>query len=226
MSGLPLIVVRPEPGAGVSMARAKAAGVDAVSLPLFALEPLAWQLPSIEGYQALLLTSANAVALAGSELAALACLPAWCVGEATAAAARAAGLTVERTGEAGAQALVDASGPMRLLWLAGEDRTAVHAAEGGRIDAVAVYRAAPLPVDAAALQRPAVVLLHSTRAAQRLAEIAPQRSVLQLVAISPGVVATCGEGWAGIAVAARPDDAEMVAIAAKLCQDSGRGSRQ
>lgn len=226
MSGLALIVLRPEPGAGVSMARARAVGVDAVSVPVFALEPVAWRVPSLEGYQALLLTSANAVTLVGPELAALTSLPAWCVGEATAAVARVAGLTVERVGSAGVQALVDAGGPMRLLWLAGEDRTAVQAPEGGKIDAIAVYRAAPLAVDIAVLQDPAVVLVHSTRAAQRLAEIAPQREALRLVAISPAVAAACGEGWRSVAIAPRPDDAEMVAIAAKLCQDGGRGVRQ
>lgn len=226
MSQLPLIVLRPEPGAGVSMARARAAGVDAIAVPLFALEPVAWQPPSIEGYQALLLTSANAVTLAGPELAALASLPAWCVGEATAAAARAVGLTVGRVGAAGVQALVDAGGAVRLLWLGGEDRTAVQAPDGGRIDAIAVYRAAPLPVDPLALQGPAVVLVHSTRAAQRIAGIAPQRAALRLVAISPAVAAACGQDWHSVAIATRPDDAEMVAIAAKLCQDGGRGARQ
>lgn len=226
MSGLPLIVLRPEPGASVSIGRATAAGIDAVALPLFALEPLAWQPPSLKGHQALLLTSANAVTLAGPQLAALAGLPAWCVGAATAATARAAGLTVDHVGTAGVQALVDTGGPMGLLWLAGEDRTVVQAPEGGRIEAIQVYRAVPLPVDPAALQGPAVVLVHSTRAAQRLVEIAPQRSVLQLVAISSAVAAACGDDWQSVAVAPHPDDAEMVAIAAKLCQDDGRGSRQ
>lgn len=226
MSGLPLIVLRPEPGAGASVGRAKAAGINAVAVPLFALEPLAWATPSPEGYEALLLTSANAVTLAGPRLSKFAGLPAWCVGEATATAATAAGLTVARVGSAGAQALVAAGGPARYLWLAGEDRTVVAAPGGGRIDAVPVYRAAALPVDPAALQGPAVVLVHSVRAARRIADIAPQRADLRIVAISPAVAAACSEGWHSVTVAPRPDDAEMVAIAAKLCQDGGRGAHQ
>ncbi len=217
---LPLLVLRPEPGNGASVERARAAGLDPVALPLFAIEPVAWSVPAIEGVDALLLTSANAIRHAGAGLGALGALPVWCVGPATAAAARAAGLDVVRTGTAGVDALLaDApSLPARLLWLTGDPRHDPAPIAGLTLTAITVYRARALPVDARRLAGPAVAMLHSARAAARLAALAPDRSTIAIVAISTAVALAAGDGWAEVAIAPTPDEGAMVALAAALCQ--------
>jgi uroporphyrinogen-III synthase len=223
MSGLPVIVLRPEPGNAETVARLAALGIAATSLPLFIVEPVAWDVPSTLLFDALLLTSASAVRHAGEAISALRALPALCVGEATAAAAREAGLTVARVGKGGVSELL-AEASDRLLWLCGENRSALPRRIAAPVTAVPVYHARELAVPAGVLDQTCIAMLHSTRAAQRLAELAGDRTRMRIVAISQAVAGAAGEGWHSVAIASRPDDAEMVAIAVKLCQDGGRGS--
>ena len=220
-----MLVLRPMPGNTETVGRLAALGVVALPMPLFAVEPIAWVPPRLADIDALLLTSANAVRHAGRAMASVSAVPAWCVGEATAAAARGAGLTVARVGTEGVTALI-AGTSQQLLWLCGEERTTLLHQDEQRVTAIPVYRSAELPFLASALDHAGVAMLHSARAARRLAALVPDRASIAIVAISADVAAAAGEGWRSVAVAARPSDTEMVAIAAKLCQDSGRGVRQ
>lgn len=225
---LPLIILRPEPGATETGVRANAAGLTAGKVPLFAAGAIDWTAPNPHAFDALLITSANAPRFAGPGLASLASLPVWCVGAASAAAAKAAGLDVRHIGQHGAQAALDAAssvGVRHMLWLAGQERTAVTPPAGLTLLAVPVYHARPLPVSRDQLAGPAVALVHSKRAARRLASLAPDRSQLHLVAISPAVTDAAGTGWASVTTAAQPDDGEMVAIAAQLCHDVSQSQR-
>ena len=219
-----VLVLRPMPGNADTVGRLAALGIVAAPLPLFAVEPVTWEVPSSESFDALLLTSANAVRHAGQGLAALDHLPVWCVGEATATAARDAGLTVARVGSGGVAALVSGTAD-RLLWLCGEERSALPEEAERQVTVIPVYRTRALLFPASVLAEPCVALLHSARAARRFAQLASKRASIAIVAISEAAAAAAGEGWNSVAVATRPDDAEMVAIAAKLCQDGGRGAR-
>jgi uroporphyrinogen-III synthase len=87
-----LLVLRPEPGASATATSARGMGWSPVIAPLFTVRAVAWE-PPVEQPQALLLTSANAARLGGGGLAALAALPVYAVGAATAEAARRAGFT-------------------------------------------------------------------------------------------------------------------------------------
>lgn len=220
---LPLVVTRPDPGGAATVARARAAGLDARPMPLFAARALAWSPPDRAGFDALLLTSAQAARLGGAGLTALAALPVWAVGEATAAAARAAGLAVAVTGPGDGQGLVDAmaaEGPARLLWLCGRDRSTFGAA-GIAITPLPVYAVDPIPPPPgwdALVAAPAVVMAHSARGAARIAELVGSgRKHLTLLAISAAVASAAGEGWAEKAISSRPDDAAMLAEAHALC---------
>jgi uroporphyrinogen-III synthase len=213
------LVLRPEPGNSRTAEFLRHAGLDVRQMPLFAIRPLRWNAPDPAGYDALLLTSANAARHGGAELLRLRHMPAVAVGEATAHAAVAAGLTVHLTGTGDAAAAVTAAreaGLTRLLHLAGRDR--VHLAG---VHAIAVYASDPLPITPDALAGPAdeAVLLHSVRAAQRFATLigngAAQRA-RTLVALSPAVAAAAGPGWNRVLVAARPDDNAMLAA---ICAD-------
>jgi len=220
---LPLVVTRADPGGAATVARALAAGLDARHMPLFAARALAWSPPDPAAFDALLLTSAQAARLGGAGLAALAGLPVWAVGEATAAAARVAGLSVAVTGPGDGQGLVDAmapQGPARLLWLCGRDRSTFDAA-GIAIAPLPVYAVDPVPPPSewdALVAAPAVLMAHSARGAARIAELVDgERKHLTLLAISAAAASAAGEGWAEKAVAARPDDAAMLAEASALC---------
>src|SRR5688572_19197975 len=101
-----LVIVRPEPGASATAQRARAIGLDALTMPLFKAEPVEWQVPDPGQFDALLLTSANAVRHAGAGLGRLRDLPVYAVGEATAAAARDAGFAIAASGDGGIERLL------------------------------------------------------------------------------------------------------------------------
>ena len=213
------VVLRPEPGAARTAGRLEALGVVVQRCPLFVVKPVAWTPPDPTRHDALLLTSANAVRHAGSGLQALSTLPVLAVGAATAAAARAAGLTVIASGVSDAAAVVDhgrALGFARPLHLAGRDRM------GAVADAITVYASDPIEPDAAAVQAWAgrIALLHSPRAARRFAGLVDQhrigREQVGVAALSAAVADAAGGGWATRAVADRPDDAGLAALVAPM----------
>jgi uroporphyrinogen-III synthase len=119
-----ILVVRPQPGADATAARLRAMGHDPVAHPLLATRPLPWALPA-ESPDAVILSSAAAVRHAGPLADALKHLPAHAVGEATAAAARAAGWSAVKAGPGTMQALLDGLASGQFLHLAGADLTAV-----------------------------------------------------------------------------------------------------
>lgn len=84
-----VLVTRPEPGASATARRLAARGHQAVLAPLAAIVPVPAELPLAEAIQAVVVTSANAL----PALAAFRARPLLTVGDATAAAARAAGFT-------------------------------------------------------------------------------------------------------------------------------------
>lgn len=225
-SSRPLLLLRPEPGAAATAARAAELGLEALCYPLFAVEPLDWTAPQPADFDALMLTSANAPRMGGPGLARYgATLPVWCVGEATARAAREAGLTVARVVGPDAAALAAAlarAGHRRVLHPGGVEVRPL-AEPGLEIRRVAVYRAAEAG-DAAGLApllaRGPLALVHSPRAAARLAALVPpeRRGDLALVAISASAARAAGTGWQALLVASSPDDRAMLALARQICQ--------
>ncbi|WP_375427408.1 uroporphyrinogen-III synthase [uncultured Sphingomonas sp.] len=209
-------ILRPEPGNARTAERAAERGFDVMRLPLFAVRPLAWTPPDPDGFDALLLTSASAARHAGPGLAALERLPGIAVGEGTAAAARAAGLTIAVIGDGDVTTALAAArgrGLGRPLHLAGRDRMPDLAG----VTAISVYASDPVPIAAGATRLLAdgwTALLHSPRAARRLAEIVDRdaipRASITLAALSPAVLAAAGEGWRHAVVATRPTDAALL----------------
>lgn len=224
---IPLVVVRPDPGGAKTAERAAAMGLDVRHIPLFAAHPLEWTPPDPADFDALMLTSAQAPRLAGPGLAALAGLPVFAVGAATADAARAAGLAVAAIGPGDGQGLLDAmtSGSIaRILWLCGRERSSFDT-RGAALTALPVYAVDPVDPSAewrALVAEPAVIMAHSARAAARLAElIGPERKHLILLAISAAAADAAGGGWAELAISPHPDDAAMLAEAHALCHKRG-----
>ncbi|MES3153359.1 uroporphyrinogen-III synthase [Sphingomonas faeni] len=227
-----IVVLRPEPGNARTAAALRALGLTVRQVPLFAVRPVAWTIPELTGIDGLLLTSANAVRHGGAGLDAVKHLPAIAVGATTAAAAAGAGFAVAVTGTGDARAVVSEArdrGFARLLHLAGRDRspTGVGDAYGndgaddstGGIDSVIVYASDALPLDDATTRsfEDCLVLLHSARAAARLAALVDaagvDRSRIAVAAISEGVGEAAGRGWASVSIAPQPSDPALVALA-------------
>lgn len=220
-----LLILRPEPAAGRTADKAARLGFDVLRHPLFAPLPLDWSAPPVDGFDALLLTSANTVRLAGPRLAEYRALPAYAVGAATAAALHDAGFAEVICGEGDASAIaarIAADGHRAVLHLAG---TTVAPMEAGplHLTRIAVYTMTSLPPDLALLHDAtpgAILLVHSPRAGERLAERIPldQRSALHIVAISHAALAACGSGWASLSAPRQPVDDDMLALALSLCE--------
>lgn len=210
-----LLILRPEPGASETAARARAIGLEPVVAPLFTIAGVAG--PPVEPalYEAVLLTSANGARHAPASLA---LLPCFAVGERTAAAARAAGFAEVRAGPrdgAAAAAMMAAAGVKRALHLCGRDHLAVESA-GVAIERRIVYAAEPVFHEG--FEGPAVAMIHSARAGARFAQLVGDRAAIAVAAISPAAAAAAGEGWAAKAVAAAPRDQALLELAAKLCK--------
>lgn len=215
----PLAVLRPEPGNAATCARIMAAGGTAIALPLFAIRAIAWTPPAADRFDALVLTSANAVRHAGPALLAYRDLPLFAVGAATADAARDAGLAVVAIGTGNAielTELANARGVRRALHLAGRDRAKVDLP--GIAETISVYASEPCDPDPERLAElaGAVALIHSPRAGVRLAAVRADQAAVRIVAISAAALAAAGPGWATSRIADRPDDESLIAAGLAL----------
>lgn len=214
-----LIVLRPEPGASATVGKARALGLQAIAVPLFEIEPVAWDVPETAGFDGLLLTSANAVRCGGEQLQGLRGLKAYAVGEATADAAREAGFDIAATGDAGVDRLLGSIEPdLRLLQLCGADRREPASAPQ-QITTVPVYRAKAIEEPDLAAAEDGVALIHSPRAGRRFAELVAERSSIGIAAISEAAAEAVGQGWRTVATAERPTDDALLALAASLCNN-------
>lgn len=210
-----VVILRPEPGASATLARAVAAGIDAVAIPLFEIAPVDWIAPDPSEFDALLLTSANALRHGGNRLAAYRALPTYCVGEATAAAALSAGFGVAGTGAQDAAALVErVPRGLRLLHLTGRD----HRPIAGVTELIVYDSEAIDPPPSLEALEGGVAMVHSPRAGARLAALVEARADISIAAISDAAAAACGPGWREVTAIDAPGDGALLALAASLCQ--------
>jgi uroporphyrinogen-III synthase len=213
----PILVLRPEPGASETIGRAREAGLDALAVPLFEIEPLEWTVPETSRFDALLLTSANALRHGGEQLQLLRGLSVYAVGDATARAARDRGFDIAAVGDAGVDRLLGSiETELRLLHLCGEDRKAPNGA-AREITAIPVYRAREVDEPDLSKARSCIALVHSPRAARRFCELVTERDTITVAAISAAAAEAAGAGWEAIESANEPTDDGLLALAARLC---------
>ena len=227
---IPLVVIRPQPGCDATVRAARARGLAATAHPLFEVGPLAWQAPDPAMFDALLIGSANVLRHGGAGLARYQCMPAYAVGETTAAAVREAGMELAGVGEGGLQALLGSlqSGHQRLLRFTARERVEVIAPPGVSITEAVTYASEPRPMPlelVELLAGGAVVLLHSGEAARHFAAECDARGIarrnIAVAALAPRIAAAAGGGWAAVETAAEPRDQALLALADQLCQGSG-----
>lgn len=218
---------RPEPGLSRTIAAADEMGLAVAGEPLSMIEPLAWKAPLAREFDGLLVGSANVFLHGGEGLARYARLPAYCVGEATATAARAAGFEVAMVGSGGLQGVLDGltGREIRLLRLSGQERIKLNRTAKVSLTEVAVYAARPLPLpaDIAARLPGSIALLHSAATARHLAEecdrLGVARDTVTIAALGNRIAASAGPGWSAIHSAAQPDDAHLLALVSQICKN-------
>ncbi len=214
---IPLLILRPERGAIATAKRATALGLSPMIRSLFAVEPHAWDAPDPALFDALLLTSANAVRYGGGAVGLYRALPAFTVGAATAQAARDAGFGVVVEGSGNAVDVLRTlgkAGHSRPLHLSGEDRTP-YPHLPFTVTTRIVYEAAPVDIELPTGRYAALV--HSARAATRFADLCPSPKLVDVVSISAAVSEAAGSGWRTVNTADTPTDDAMLALAAMLC---------
>ena len=211
-------ITRAEPGASRTAERVRALGHEPVVAPLLEVRALPARI-GLQGVGALAFTSANGVR-AFAALSPARALPVFAVGEATAAAARAAGFADLACADGDVQALAALIARARpdggvLAALAAQpagDLIGALEAAGVEARSIAVYETAPTALDAP----PAAdaVLVHSPKAARRLAALLGREGALApavICCISQAAaepLAACGPP----AVAARPDEPGLLAL--------------
>ena len=223
------ILLRPEPGAAQSLAAAKKINLPARSFPAFVVEPCAWDVPDSEQFDGLLIGSANAFRHGGKGLSAYRERPVFAVGEQTADAARAAGLTVEVTGKGGLQTVLDGlaekGASMHLLRLCGSERVELSPAPTISITERAVYQTVPVPMSDVLKQalsgERTLVALHSAAAGSKFAADCTANDIrkrtVTLLALGPRIAEAAGEGWAHVHICDVPSDTALLSMAASLC---------
>jgi uroporphyrinogen-III synthase len=215
-----LLVLRPQPGGNKTVARAREKGLDAVAVPLFEIEALPWEAPDPSCFDGLLLTSANSVRLGGEQLQRLRNLPVYAVGDATARAAREAALSVVAIGDSGVERLLSSiDRGLRLLHLCGEDRRQPTNANQ-RVTQIAGHRARAVEAPDLSKAGGSVALIHSPRAGRRFAELVSDRGSIAIVAISRAAAEAVGSGWQTVHAAEQPRDDALLALAARVCNNS------
>ncbi len=236
-----VLVTRPHPDNETTAATLRARGYDVMLAPALHLEPIPLSSESEADYDAVIVTSANALRAVAPQLTdhPLLKLKLFAVGEQTAAAARRAGFVEVISADGDAEALRDcvvrsvraaaAKETRPLLYLAGVDVSRDLAGELGArgIDVVirTTYRMAPvvrLPrdiCDGFAANRIEAVLHYSTRSARAFLEAARAAGVeisalaLPQCCISASVAQVLREaGATRVAVAATPNEAALLSV--------------
>lgn len=226
---LPVIITRAEPGASETAARARTFDVEVILAPMLTLEPdLECSIPDLSTMSGLVFTSANGVRVF-AERTRDRSLTTWCVGPATAQAAREIGFADVRESAGNATDLATyiarhaAVSDQPLLHVAnaaakGDLKTELEAL-GHKVEFAPLYAMRPAP----SLPEPArqaiqssatcLVLIHSAKGAARFASLCAGQTVTNLVAIAisdPANQPLLSLELKAIHVAAAPNEAQLL----------------
>lgn len=228
MSAKTVLITRAQPGASNTASRLRKLGYEAILSPVLETE---WGAPEkgidMAGVDALIFTSANGVR-GFAEMTYVRDLPAWCVGEASAAAAQEAGLSDVQHADGNAADLFElitaqAAPGAQFLHPGNEAAAGELAAQlseaGFPTHFTPLYRMKCAPELSHAASKFILggealrVLIHSARGAECFAALSKDmpRGALHMVAISKAAAAPLKDaGFGKISIAARPSEAAML----------------
>lgn len=229
-----LLIIRDEAGAERTALALRARGHEPIVAPLFGIEILSEVDPEDGPWDAILLTSVNALRGVCTWKGRWRDVPAFAVGDRTAQAMREQGFTAVTSATGDVDDLADLivvrlTPPARLLYLAGEERVGdlagVLRAKNFAVDLVQVYRIVAArtlpPTAAAALDGEIDGVLHFSRRSAEAFLTAARNSGLLEAALSKPVhyclSARIAEplreaGAADVRAAERPDEAALLAL--------------
>ena len=223
-----LLIVRAQPAAENTAKLVTSAGLTPLVMPLFEIAPIDWTAPDPDQFDGVLITSSNAVRLAGEQLSYFSGLPAFAVGSQTAEKARSNGLQVKIEGaadKAEITKLARLAGAQRLLWLSGAQTTAQTADDDIIAQQIIVYESRRLPASPdfpKLVLSSDAILLHSPRMARHFRSLCDQFGVdpsrISIAALSSNVAIAADEGWHAVAVAKTPNDADLLLAAQSLAR--------
>lgn len=217
-------ITRTRPGADQTAGRLRALGVEVLVDPVLEVRRLDVEVDA-SGYQALAFTSPNGVE-AFCALSAERDLPAFAVGDATAAALRLAGFASVESASGDVEALA----ALLLARRAGRvlapgaaepaaDLGALATGPGVEVTALPVYETVERHPERALTDAGiTTVMIHSPRAARQVLAVASDRLPrVDFVALSAACAAPFeGQGAKSVAVAPFPDDASLVRLTADV----------
>lgn len=220
-----VLVTRPEPGATRTLNALTARGIDAAAIPLTEISPLAFEAPST-GFDALIITSQNAIIHGASQLSPYISKPVFAVGQRTAAILRGQGHENVYWAETAQELLphIIAFRPKSALYICGQTRRpeleTTLATAGIHVHVVEVYTALQAPDASAKLasffsaSSNPIILFHAPSAAEAFAfsmngQILPVST--RLLCMSAVILAQFPEKWQSqVTVAEQPDEAAMM----------------
>lgn len=233
-SRLRVLVTRPQPVADVTAQRLHALGHDPVVVPLTHAvnDPQAARLALRQPHSAIAVTSAQALRVLADPTVAPALdrqTRIFCVGTATAHAARALGFCSVVTGlgdgEGLARTILDAA-PTALLYLAGNPRSPAFEAALARamlpVRVCEIYRMVSTQCDASQIEAflkdpaPRAVLLYSREATSRLMALVGRDidilSGVHWLCLSPAIAAALPPELSRLSVAEKPDETSLLRL--------------
>ena len=226
-----VLVTRPEPGASRTLNALIARGIDAVSIPLTEIKPLAFEIPNRD-FDALIITSQNAIVHGTSALNMLKHIPVFVVGNRTAETLLHQGHPIEAWAETAQDLLpmIVAQRPKHALYVCGQTRrpeleaglqnnsipvTALEtyhitdSVESG-IKLAAFFNSSAEPV----------ILCHAPSAVDALMGAMDHQNLptkTQFLCMSEAILSQLPEHWQSQArISARPDEAAMIDMLDKM----------
>jgi uroporphyrinogen-III synthase len=218
-----VLITRPEPGATRTLNALLAKGMEAKAIPLTEIRPLAFDKPSAD-FDALIITSQNAIVHGASVLSNFFGTPVFVVGKRTASTLQ--GHHIAACAETAEELLTKIQGqmPKRVLYICGQSRR--PELEAGlkskkiSVKAVEVYSANPIGSAGIKLEnffqgsKSGIVLFHAPSAAQAFLNAIDARNVpetTRYLCLSTAIAAELPAEWQiKIAIAEHPDEAAML----------------
>ena len=235
-----VLVTRPEPGASRTLNALIARGIDAVSIPLTEIKPLAFEIPNRD-FDALIITSQNAIVHGTSALNMLKHIPVFVVGNRTAETLRRQGHHIHAWAETAQDLLpmIVAQRPKHALYICGQTRRpeleAALESSSIPVTALEAYRSTPSanvgPKLAAFFNSSAepLILCHAPSAVDALIMAMEHQNLptlnlptkTQFLCMSQAILSQLPEHWQSHArISQRPDDAAMIDMLDKMLAQS------